>query len=98
MAAAVAAIAVPPMPVKWTDLISDENIAAQSKSGKPQIPSTKLRRNSKPQTAKSAARFGAWSLEFLWSLVLGAFLREERTSPIVMIALSSRICEKKQTT
>jgi hypothetical protein len=27
IAAAADAIAVPPMPVKWTDLISDENIA-----------------------------------------------------------------------
>jgi hypothetical protein len=28
MAAAALAMAVPPMPVKWTDLISDENISA----------------------------------------------------------------------
>jgi hypothetical protein len=29
IAAAADAIAVPPMPVKWTDLISDENIAGK---------------------------------------------------------------------
>jgi hypothetical protein len=29
MATAADAIAVPPMPVKWTDLISDENIAGK---------------------------------------------------------------------
>jgi hypothetical protein len=29
MAAAADAIAVPPMPVKWTDLISDENMAGK---------------------------------------------------------------------
>src|ERR1035437_8767994 len=40
---------------------------------KPQTPSSNIQRNSKRQTLNQAARreFGAWDLEFLWSLELG---------------------------
>jgi hypothetical protein len=53
MAAAALAMAVPPMPTKWTDLICEENIAGEIKSEKFQIPSTKL--SSKPQASGPGA-------------------------------------------
>jgi hypothetical protein len=76
MAAAAEAIAVPPMPVKWTDLISDENIGCMmAKSTKQKSQNSSLQK----QLFPGWDRFG------------------RVTSPLVLITLPARMCEKGET-
>src|SRR5438876_7576596 len=69
----------------------------ERRGDKPQIPSSKLQRNTKHQTSSEPTcgdgSFGAWILEILWNLDVGAWNLSPVTRHTTLVTLLVRECK-----